>query len=775
MRRNVTYSGINIAGLSIGITASVLIFLWVRHERTFDTCYPDTEQIYRIINTDKQDVGTLERRTSASVSLPFIRACESEIPEIETVAMNLGGLFTTVKVNNNLFSLKPGDALTVNRTWLEMFNGDLLDGSFDEYDNHPFSVALAESAAKRYFGKLSPIGQIVRVNDADYTVQAVVKDNPTNSSFRYQLMFSTGAVFSDESKMQNWNQWVRDWTNIFVKLRPDADALLVTQKMNDILAKNEINKEVRLELLTDMYFSDVKGTASGNAQMVSIFSLLGILLLCIACINYINLTTARVTHRTKEVGIKKIVGAKRSTLFLQFVSETFILSLAATVIALFLIRAFTPLYQALVGNIPVSFSSPVLWAVMGITLLFVTVLNGVYPALMLSSFNPVNVLKGRSFLKIKDSNLRRALVVFQFSISVALIISVVVIFSQTRYIQNYDPGFRKDHIVRVNLPWESLSKSNNRMLFLQTIKGEMQSCPDIISVSSGFGFIENNKLTIGRNSGREYFQYEPMIADEDFMNVFELQLTSGRWFHAGEADGTNYVLNETSIRELQIEEPYIGQPFEFLGKRGAIIGIVKDFHFRSLHEKISPLVISQQNFFNTTLNIKIQEGKTAEAVGEIEAIWRKFFPDDAFEYTFVDDAFANLYRSDFFTSKMMLIFSILAIVIAALGLFGLSTFAVERRTKEIGIRKVFGASVPSIVYLLIREFLVLVAIAFAIAVPFSWWAMSRWLENFAYRIDITVWIFIAGAVATIMITLLTVGFQAIRAATANPVKAIKME
>jgi len=575
--------------------------------------------------------------------------------------------------------------------------------------------------------------------------------------------------------MQYMNRWTVNWAKTFVKLSPNADVSLVTQKMNDIYAKNDVNKEVYLELLTDMYFSDVKGTVSGNAQTVSIFSLLGILLLCIACINYINLTTARVSHRTKEVGIKKIVGANRRLLFLQFITESFILSFTATIIALFLIRVLTPLYQTIVGNIPVSFSSSAVWTITGMTLLFVTVLNGVYPALMLSSFHPVTVLKGISFRKIKDNNLRRGLVVFQFSVSAALLISVFVIFRQTQYIQNFDPGFRKDHIVRINLPNGSLYKSENPMLVMQTIKGEIQSCPAIVSASSSLGNIEDNRLVVSGSNGIGYSPFEPMSVDEDFMHVFELHLNDGRWFNVGEADNNNYVLNETAIRELQIEYPYIGQQFNFMGRKGYIIGIVKDFHFRSLHEKVGSLVISQQKLFNTTLNIKIQEGKSTEAVGEIKAVWSKFFPNDAFEYTFVDDAIANLYRSDIFTSRMILVFSILAVVIAALGLFGLSTFTIERRTREIGIHKVLGASVVDVVQLLTREFFMLVTIAFIIATPVAWWAMSRWLENFVYHIHITVWIFIAGAVTTLVIALAAVGIQTVKAATENPVKAIKTE
>ena len=765
------YTAINIGGLAIGIAAFVLIFLWIYHERSFDTSHPDAMRIYRIINTNQEEV---ENRTSASVSLPFIRACESEIPEIESIAFSLGASVSSIKVNNDVFSLKNGDGIIVNRAWLEMFNSSILDGSFDEYENHPFSVALTESGAKKYFGNAQAIGQIIRFNDADYTVQAVVKDNPSNSSFRFHIMVSIGARFSDQSRMQSMNQWGMNSLRSFVRLSPGADFSLVNQKMNDIYVRNEQNFVASLESLTKIHFSDVTGNASGNAKMVSTFSLLGILLLCIACINYINLTTARVTQRSKEVGIKKIVGAKRRSLFSQFIAESFVLSFAATVTALFLIRVLTPLYQTLVGDIPVSFSSPTVWTVTGFTLLFVTVLNGVYPALMLSSFHPVNVLKGMSFRNVKASNLRRALVVFQFILSATLIISVIVIFRQTQFIHNFDTGFCKDHIVRIYLPTSSLYRLENPSLVPQTIKNEILSSPDIFSVSMGFGAIENNHVNISSDSrGREYFQFIPIKADEDFIDVFELQMADGRWFNAGGADMMNFVLNETAIRELQIKEPYIGQPFEFVGMEGEIIGVVKDFHFRSLHEKLGSLVFFQGGIINQMLNIKIREDKTTEAIKAIEIIWSEFFPNDPFDYVFIDEAIAELYKSDILTSKMILVFSILTIVIAALGLFGLSTFAIERRNKEIGIRKVFGASTTSIVQLITREFIILVAIAFVVAAPVAWWAMSSWLENFAYHINITIWIFIGGMVITLLIAFIAVGVQTVKAATSNPVEAIK--
>jgi len=517
--------------------------------------------------------------------------------------------------------------------------------------------------------------------------------------------------------------------------------------------------------------------------MVSIFSLLGILLLCAACINYINLTTARVTQRAKEVGVKKIVGAKRWSLFLQFVAESFILSLAATIIALFLILVLTPLYQSLVGDIPVSFSSPVIWIVTGIALLFVTILNGIYPALMLSSFHPVNTLRGKSIPKVKAGNLRRGLVIFQFTLSVALMISVIVIFKQTRHIQNKDPGFVKDRIVRVEFPFRTLMSSGQEhaLFSLQTIKGKLLSRADVVSVSLSNQHIENNQTYMGGgnadwNGRPEDFEtvFSVLKVDEDFKDLFELKLIEGRWFDEG-MDMQNVILNETAIGEFKIMAPYIGQRFDLFGMKGNIIGVVKDFHFRSLHEKITPLVIYQQDPYNNALNIRTQAGKTVEVVRAMEAIWSEFFPNDPYDYVFLDDAVAQLYRSDVRISRMIFVFSILAIVIAVLGLFGLSTYAIERRTKEIGIRKVYGASVISIVHLITREFVILVAVAFVIAAPVAWWTMSRWLENFAYHVDITVWIFVAGAVIALAIALITVGVQAVRAATENPARSIKVE
>ena len=772
IRRNFTYSSINISGLAIGITASVFIFLWVYHERSFDRFHPDAERIYRITSTGKSGA----KRTLECSPLPLIQGCKTDIPDIETVAIMYNIPFEAILVNNTPFYVKE-DAAYVNKAWLEMFHSQIVDGSFEDYGNHPFSVALTESGAKKYFGDTTVIGQIVRINNDDFTVQAVVKDNLINSTYRYNIMATTDAVrLAQWQRQWGWFQWIT-----FVKLHRNTDESQVAQKITDIYTKNDQdNIEASLRSLTDIHFeTDIYESrfVRGDSKTVSIFGLLGILLLFTACINYINLTTARVTLRSKEVGVKKILGAKRLTLFLQFVAEAFIFSLAATMIALFLIKTFLPQYQSLVGNIALSFSSPAIWTITGIALLFTTILNGVYPALLLSSFHPVGLLKGS---KIKNSNIRKALVVFQLSLSAALIISVTMIYKQTFYMQNVDLGYQKDWIVRVELPMRTLnsSGSDEGLIRLQTVKGELLSRPEIVDIAMCSERIENIRFPVRAdydwNGRAEDFNPElhRLKVDENFMRVFGLQLTEGRWFAEGAVDMQNVILNETAARELEISEPYIGQRFDMMGMKGAVIGVVKDFHFRSLHEKITPIIIYQQNSHNNMLAMKINSNK---AIAEVKAIWSKFFPNDPFEYVFLDDAYYRLYQSEIGISRLILIFSMLAVVIAMLGLFGLSTFAIERRTKEIGIRKVFGASVSNIVYLLTREFLILVAVAFVIAAPVAWWAMNRWLENFAYRIDITVWIFVAGAVVTLVITLAAIAVQSVKAATENPVKALKIE
>ncbi len=785
LRRNLTFSLINITGLVIGITASILIFLWVYNERNYDRYHADADRIYKIVSTlqfEGSDPWVWE-----TTPYPFVKKIKMDIPEVENMAvMFVGENVDNIKVKDEIFPLN-GKATYVDKGWFEIFDYKLVDGSFEAFGDHPFSMALTESEARKLFGTTHVVGQTVSIENSDYMIRAVVRDHPSNSSFSFSYMASFNSLLNDSARREYFTDWRHANCIAFVKVRPAANIQQVEKKMIDALEMNKEITIINLTQLKDIYFET--GPAHkplmkhGDRRTVSVFTMLGILLLFTACINYINLTTAKASLRAKEVGIKKIVGAGRKTLFVQFISESFVVSTLSVFISLLALWVLSPAYHLLVENAVLSFSSPVIWIILGFILLVITLLNGIYPALTLSSFHPMNALKGMS-LKIKDANLRKGLVVFQFTLSAALIIGVLVIYKQMQYVRTMNPGYNREQVFRINPPYKALhSMGTERVVSaMESFKNAIQSQTGIAGVtlcSHDIVSVESRMRGGSDWEGRpQDFDPEtaPMSVDVNYMQFFGLDMVDGRWFeHGNKQDENNVILNETAVKELKIMEPYIGQRFSLLGRDGKIIGIVKDYHFKNLHEKIGSLILYNSPNYNYMINLKAQAGMIPQAMESAKKVFGEFFPDAPFDYAFLDDTFHNLYKSDTKTSQLILVFSILAIIIALLGLFGLSTFAIERRTKEIGIRKILGASVSGIIHLLTKEFLILVAIAFIIATPISWWAMNKWLENFAYRVSITAWIFIAGGVLTLIVALFAVSAQATKAATANPVKAIKSE
>jgi ABC-type antimicrobial peptide transport system permease subunit len=505
---------------------------------------------------------------------------------------------------------------------------------------------------------------------------------------------------------------------------------------------------------------------------------LGIFLLGIACINYVNLTTARSSLRAKEVGIRKIVGAPRKILFAQFIVETLVISTISLLITILLVSLVMPFFRELTGrNFAAPLSSPVLWRILFFTLLTATVLNGIYPALLLSSFRPLNVLKGATILKFRDVNLRRGLVVFQFTFSIVLIAATVIIQRQLDYVQHLNPGFDRSQVFWFWMPWETRSH-------VAGAKQDLLSYADISGVAIG-----NNGSVVqitSSNSGSADWDghdtsFRPSVfqanVDEDYARVLHLQMAQGRWFDTRFADDKhNFILNETAVKEfINLRKPAVGQRFSFQGDTGKIIGVVKDFHFASLHKKIKPLVFFDRNDWRTTLFVKTVPGKTTSALAEARTIWQRFVPGKPFDYTFLDDQFNSLYKTDQKASTLILLFSSIAILISCLGLIGLASFTAQRRIREIGIRKVLGASLSDIIALLSWEFMRLVLLSVLIATPIAWWTMNLWLQDFAYHIPLGGWTFaLAGAIA-IGIALLTVSSQSFKAASSNPVKNLRTD
>jgi len=520
---------------------------------------------------------------------------------------------------------------------------------------------------------------------------------------------------------------------------------------------------------------------SGNKNTVYIFSVLGILLLLIACINYVNLTTAKASLRAKEVSVRKIVGAGRFQLFYQFLAESLLVSCIALIITLVLIHLCLPAFNSITNkNFELPFTSINMWKVIGVTLFFAFIINSIYPALVLSSFKPLNVFRGFTILKLKDSYLRKGLVTIQFTISVILIAGTIVIYKQMHFIQQSNPGYNRSQVLITHVPPNIDFNKKNQLAneikqdlltqsSIQNVSLANQSIVNIGSYSTG------NADWIGRDT-----TFNPKIAqlstDANFANTMQLKMKEGRWFEQGnEADKNNVVLNEEAIKELKIPKPCIGQRFTWKGKTGQIIGIVKDFKFHSLHDKTGPLVAFQDpNWYNTFM-IRIAPNTASQSIAALNKTWKKFLSGNPLKYNFLDDAFNELYKSDNQASTLILAFAIIAIAISCLGLFGLATFTAEQRSKEIGIRKVLGASVAGIAQLLTKDFLKLVIIAILIASPIAWLAMNKWLQSFAYRINIASWMFIAAGLVAVLIAIITISFQAVKAAMANPVDSLRSE
>jgi putative ABC transport system permease protein len=777
-------SFINITGLSIGMAAAILILLWVQNEFNYDNYHPDANRIYRITFSNKDKI----QKWNGS---PFLlaKAAKDEIPEIENATKFLLATWNNPVLNINNEFYKEKNAVFVDDAWFKLFHYDYAEGNASAFYQNLNNIILTESLAKKYYGNSSAVGQMIRIDTTLYQVQAVVNDNPSNSSFQFNIFFPLEKHLSDFEAAQNENSWHQFGWETFVVLNQTASAEKVTKKLNELFKEKSGDAAINafLTSLKDIHFETGIGNgaiAHGDKKVALIFALLGILLLLIACINYVNLSTARASLRLKEISIKKIIGADRKALFQQFMVESFLTSTIAILFALLIIRLSLPFFNSFTEkHFTFSLTSMQLWEVLGGTLLFTILLNGIYPALLLSSLKPFAILRGMNVLKIKNTFLRKVFVVSQFTMAVALIIGTIVIFKQLNFIQQQSEGYNRSQIFSVSIPsaWFNNHKEINKEQHIKTFKQELLNTTGIENATITSGSVINIQMSMSGIvswDGKDP-DFNPSVSvisvDPDFREIFPLQIKEGRWFEPGNiSDKHSYILNETALETFGIREPYIGQRFIFTGDTGQITGIVKDFHYQSYHEKIGPMVMVNAGWANS-LFLKASVFQIPQSLKATEKIWKQFFPQQPFEYSFLDEAFDQLYRSDIKTSTLIGFFACITIIISCLGLFGLAAFIAEQRIKEIGIRKIMGASVQNIVTLLSTDFLKLIFIAAIIAFPVAWWAMNKWLQDFAYRIEISWWMFLAAGLLAIVIALITVSFQAIKAAIANPVKALRTE
>ncbi|WP_353129770.1 ABC transporter permease [Parapedobacter pyrenivorans] len=769
---------VNISGLALGLATAILLLLWVQHERSYDRFHNDYSRIHRII--PHMDANTVWE----GVPGPLATYAQS-VPEVEAIVRisESGDQVLATEDRSNVL-----DGFTtayVDSTFLTLFDFELLEGKTKQLFPNPNSIALSESTAKKFFGNDDPMGKVLQFRNNNFTVTGLLRDFPGNSSLAFDAVLPMAHYaqrFTANGGNGEWKTIDVDMGNYafktFVKLHSDADPEAVGKKFTQLYkdARNgESTTWFELQPLADQHLVSIDGNTSAT-RMVQIFLLIAIMVLAIAAVNYINLTTARALVRAREVGIRKVVGANKVQLFLQFTVETALLFCFALLIAIGLIVLLLPLYNNIAGKqLHFSLSNMEIWKVIGYSALGTLLAAAIYPALLLSGFQPLQVMKGKMASGVGATLLRKVLVVFQFAISMVLIVATLVISRQMTYMRKLDLGYDKSYVFSVPLPDDAVEH-------IEAVKNELRNHPGIVNVALSDMYDITNA---GSSTGDLEWPGKPVNSsliitqssiDADFIPTMGIQLLEGRNLTGTPADSNLYVVNEAAVREMGLTPPYVGTPISFHDRPGTIAGVVKDFNFKSLKEKISPLL-----FFHwwdgSMLYVRTTAAEALNAIKAVEQQYKKYAGDSPapFKYSFVDQQFEAKYRSDQRAGLLFNIFAGIAIFISCLGLLGLSTYTVRQRVKEIGIRKVLGASVASIVQLLSTGSILLVFLAVVIASPIAWWIMNTWLDDFAFRINIQWWMFVLAGVSALLIALLTVSWQAIRAAVANPVESLRDE
>lgn len=780
--RHRVFSFINIMGLTVGLTACFLIFLYVRFELSYEAFNSKADRIYRVVCDIKTPTEVINASGPSWAVAPHI---VHEFPEIESAVRVMGDDLLVRRGDNLKFQEK--NTLWADSAFFRVFDYKLLKGNPDKALSEPFSVVLSETAARKYFGKEDPMGQVLLIGGEGKaaTVTGIMKDMPENTMLKADMVASMTTItrkFNSELD----NQWGNYGAGAFLLLKHGTNAAALQAKFpgflerrnGDEMKRNQMYATLLLEPLRDVYLRSTRdGNKSGNINNVYIFSVIAVFILLIACINFINLTTARSAERAKEVGIRKVVGAMKGQLALQFIGESVILCCIAFVLTVVSSLLLLPLFNQVAGKV---ISTGIFSNIQYLVILFASaigigLLAGVYPALVLSSFRPVVVLKGRFATGTRGILLRKGLVVAQFSISIALIIGTIVVYRQMQYMRNQDLGFNKDQLLVIET-----SGDPGRDAFKQAVTG----IPNVVSTAAAssvpgsgnpgaYSEIENNKGELQIANLDLYF------VDFDYIPQMKIQMVAGRPFSRDFGSDTTHamVLNEAAVKMFGYASPQqaIGKRFKQWGREGTIVGVMKDFHFRSLQQQIKPLSMRIEPGGCNLVTVKINPKALPATLAAIEGKWKELLPQKPFSYFFLDEFFDRQYRAEEKFGKLFLNFAVLAIFISCLGLLGLASYSTMQRTREIGIRKVMGATVTGIVQLLSKDFLKLVAIAFVIATPVAWIGMHKWLQDFAYQVNMSWWIFLLAGIMALVIAVVTISFLAIKAAVANPVQSLKSE
>lgn len=775
---NKTFSLINIFGLALGMTCSLLIMLWLKDELKRDKFHANDKRLFRVMENQyySGDISTFP-------SSPGILAenIVKDVPEIEMASQMLWEeqpLFTV----GDKFDKEKGRF--VQKDFLRMFSFKLLKGDAATALARPDAVVITKKLADKYFKDEDPIGKMIKIDSKESViVTGILEEVPELSSLKFDFLMSYDIWFKK-------NDWAKQWDNngprCYVMLAPNASVDKVNAKIKDYIKtkKKDSNVELFLQNYGESYLYsnwDNGKQAGGRIEYVRIFSVVAIIILLIACINFMNLATARSLRRAREIGVRKVVGAGKRQLVAQFIGESMFVSFLAILLSLLIVVLIIPSFNELTDKqLAIDLTDPsFLLVILGLTIV-TGVISGSYPALFMSTLKPIVVLKGLLKFKSGATYFRKGLVVFQFALSIILILGMIVIYRQINFINNKNLGFAKEDLLY--MPLEG-PLAKNFMAF----KEELLKQPGIKNISSA----QSSPLEVGSSTqgvrwpGKDttkliLFSNNPITYD--YVKTMGIELICGRDFDPSfSLDTMNYLLNEAAARKIGYKDP-VGKELTMWGDKGTIIGLMKDFHHNSLHVPIEPLIlrlfkgswVNEGGYWGNII-IRTEQGKSKEALASMEKVFKQFNPGFPFKYYFTDDEIAKNYKAEHTVSKLSRYFAFLAIFISCLGLFGLVTFTAEQKTKEIGIRKVLGASVTGIVRMLSKDFLKLVLIASVIAFPVAWWAMNKWLMDFEYRIDIGWWVFVVAGITALLIALLTISFQSIKAAIANPVKSLRTE
>jgi putative ABC transport system permease protein len=775
LSRNKAFTAINIAGLALGLTCSLLILLWVLDEYSVDAFHKNNPQLYYVYEKDYENGKVLGSYNTQGLLADELKA---KIPQIKCASEIERSTFIGFEAGNKI--LKKNGVFAGN-DFFTMFSYPLIHGTTPALLNGINAIAISRKMAEEFFGSPgNAVGKTIRyANNEDLIVTGVFDNVPANSTIQFDFVRSWEAFMIQ-------NTWAKNWGNrspsTVIQLQSHANPDKVQTDIKDFIHRYLPTGESRIELglqpYQEKYLHETFSNGSpdgGRIEYVRLFSIVAIIILLIACINFMNLSTARSIHRSKEVGVRKVLGAARFRLIVQFSGEALLLTFFAIAIAVLLTGLLLPVFNWLAGKqIVFPLQQSFFWLWLLCLLIITSLLAGSYPALFMSSLQPIQILKNKMKFGARSIFFRQSLVVVQFTLSIIFIVAMIVIYRQVNYVQTKNLGFNRDNLVYIPLEGDLTGKYN---LF----KEKASTIPGILAVSrmrqtpTGYDHHKGGITWPGKDPNDKE-EIADVIVGYDFVKTLQLKLKEGRDFSTNYGtDSTNFLVNEAMVKKMGYENP-VGKKLSWESEEGTIIGVLYDFHFYSMHKAIDPMVIrlNEKQKYWTAL-VRIEAGKTKDALAALQKISKEINPKIPFVYDFADEQYAKLYSNEQLMSRLANCFAVIAIFISCLGLFGLAIFSVEQRTKEIGVRKVLGASASNILSMLTANFLKPVVIAIVIAIPVSQYVMQRWLNDFAYKINIEWWTFVLAGILATLIALITISLQAIKAALANPVKSLRTE